>query len=175
MREVAAIQFELTDFLTANRVTEIRGLRFHLRDFRALNNDFGADGPHLQSHVHAGFLRHRENHVLGLIFFEAGRGYGDVVTANGQGGEQKVPAAIGSGVTGDAVFGIADRHLSSGNGRSAGVGYRACDRGGVLRKRGDAESCLQENSWPQHPIEFHEFSLFRELPQLHKPSIKTYE
>jgi hypothetical protein len=93
--EVSAIEFELRNLSAGDGTAEIGGLGFYLRDRCSLNHDFYAGLADLHGYIHARFFRHAKDDAFGLVLLEAGRGYRDVIAADGKGGEEIVAAAVG--------------------------------------------------------------------------------
>ena len=106
---------------------------FDLRNLRALDNHFGADGADLQRDVYPRLFCDDQHDALGFIPLEAFGLDRQVVRTDRQRGEEKIAAAVAGAGAIDAVFRVRNRDLSVGNRRAAGIGDGPGDGGGILR------------------------------------------
>ena len=134
--EIAPVELELGHFLGGDGAGDFRGLRFDLGDVFAGYDHFTGEGADFEADVHAQFLADADDHAVGLVFLEAFGRDGDVVGADGKGGDDPFTVVIGDGVAGDADGGVGDHYVSADNDGARGVPHRAGEGGGVLGEGG---------------------------------------
>src|SRR5450759_1204283 len=71
LREVAAVQFQLGDFLAGDGASHFRTLSFHLGHGCALDGHLDGGTADLQSHIDASFLGNIQDNAFGQVLLEA--------------------------------------------------------------------------------------------------------
>ncbi len=142
--EAAAVQFQLADFFACDDAGEIGGLRLHLSDADALDDDLFADLAQLQSHIHALLFRHLQDDAPRGEGLEAFRGDGQFIRAGGESTGEIVTVTVSGYRTSEADGGTTDLDIGTRDNRTRNVANRAGNGPRVLRLRHEREAEHQQ-------------------------------